>query len=307
MTKLPKPPKLSWYKRWWVWLVIVLVVVTVIGIAIQLASSSANDSTIDTSQTVTAETRDLTKAVSTNGKITPEQTEQLGFSFGGKVTEVNVAVGDLVDEDDVLAKVSGQSLKAPFDGRVLAVSTFVGDTALAGTPVFEVGYRSNFVDFIASESEVFDLAKDQTAELTIPTYDNGATTYHGVVELVDTKKTGSVASAAQTGSSENGYLVRIRPTDLPEEVGNLVGLTVNIKVLVEEKSGALSLERAAIQYNDDDQAFVWLPNTTPDGLPVEQMVETGFEGDDYIEITSGITAGDTIVLNIPKAETSSVF
>lgn len=307
MAMLPKPPRISWYKRWWVWLIIILVVITGIGIAVQVVTSSLNADTIDSSQTVTASLRNLTKAVSTNGKITPEHSEQLAFSFGGKVTEVNVSVGDLVDKDDVLAKIGSQQLKAPFDGRVLAVDTFVGNTALAGSPVFEIGYRANFIDFVASESEVFDLASDQAVELTIPTYDNGATTYKGIVELVDTKKTAGLAGAAQTGSTESGYLVRIRPTDLPEEIGNLVGLTVNIKVLVEEKDNVLSLERAAIQYDDEDQAYVWLPSTTVDGLPVEQDVTTGFEGDDYVEIVSGLTEGATVVLNIPKAETSSVF
>ena len=78
-------------------------------------------------------------------------------------------------------------------------------------------------------------------------------------------------------------------------------------MLVEEKLNALSVERAAIQYNDNDEAYVWLPPVAPDMLPVEQVVTTGFEGDDYIEVTAGLQAGDTIVLNIPQAEIGSIF
>lgn len=307
MTNLPKPPKLSWYKRWWVWLIIILVLITGLAIVVQLAMARFQPEDTTENQTITATVRNLTKAVSTNGKIAPEHSEQLAFSLGGKVTAVNFKVGDEVNKDAVLAKVGSQQIKAPFDGRVLAINTFVGNTTTPGVAVFEVGYRTNFVDFIASESEVFDLAVGQQTELTIPTYDNGATTYHGVVELVDTKKTSGGVTNAQTGTSESGYLVRIRPTDLPESAANLIGLTMNIQVLVEEKLGVLSVERAAMQYNDDDQAYVWLPSSMPEGLPVEQLVETGFEGDDYIEITSGLEDGDTVVLNIPKAETGSVF
>jgi len=62
-----------------------------------------------------------------------------------------------------------------------------------------------------------------------------------------------------------------------------------------------------IQYNDNDEAYVWLPPVAPDMLPVEQVVTTGFEGDDYIEVTAGLQAGDTIVLNIPQAEIGSIF
>ena len=306
MSSLPKPPTKRWYKRVWVWLLITLLMIAGIAIAGYIMTAG-QATTVDTSQTITAAVRDLTKAVSTNGKVAPEHSEQLAFSFGGKVTEVNVQVGDLVDKDAVIAKVSGQSLKAPFDGRVLAVNTFVGNTTTPGVAVFELGYRTNFVDFIASESEVFDLVVGQQAELTIPTYDNGAVTYHGTVELVDTKKTTGDVMNAQTGTSESGYLVRIRPTDLPASAANLIGLTINIKVLVEEKLNALSVERAAIQYNDNDEAYVWLPPVAPDMLPVEQVVTTGFEGDDYIEVTAGLQAGDTIVLNIPQAEIGSIF
>ena len=308
MTSLPKPPRRRWYKRWWIWLIIVLSLVTVVGVVLQRVAANLTDQSTSSSQSVTAAIRDLQRVVSTNGKITPEHSEQLAFSLGGKVSAVNVSVGDEVDEDAVLAKTEfGQQIKAPFDGRVLAVKTFVGNTVVPGTPVFEIGYRSNFVDFVASESEVFDLEAGQAVELTIPTYDNGSTTYHGVVELVDTKKTEAGVSALQTSNTESGYLVRIRPTDLPAEIDQLIGLTLNIRVVVEEQDGVLSVERAAVQYHNDDTAFVWLPSSQPDQTPVEQTVTTGFEGDDYIEITSGLSAGDTVVLNIPKAETNSVF
>ncbi len=308
MTSLPKPPQRRWYKRWWIWLLIVLGLIVLAGVILQQVASNFTEQTAGSNQSVIASVRDLNRVVSTNGKITPEHSEQLSFSLGGKVSAVNVQVGDEVEEDDVLAKTElGQQIKAPFDGRILAVSTFVGSTATPGAPVFEIGYRTNFVDFVASESEVFDLATGQAVELTIPTYDNGSTTYHGTVELVDTKKTEAGASALQASNTESGYLVRIRPTDLPTEIDRLIGLTLNIKVVVEEKSSVLSVERAAVQYHDDDTAFVWLPNNSPELAPQEQTVTTGFEGDDYIEITSGLSAGDVVVLNIPKAESNSIF
>lgn len=299
MTTLPKPPKKSWYQRAWVWCLLVLVLCLSVGGAIAFFSQSAVTTT-DTSQVVTAEVRDLAQVVSTTGKIAAEHSELLSLPLGGKVSEVNVQIGDVVAKDKVLVKASGgQQIKAPFDGRILAVNTFVGNNATPGVPVVEIGYRTNFVDFIASESEVFDLAPGQAVSLTIPTYDNSATTYHGTVELVDTKKT--------ITTTENGYVVRLRPSDLPDAIGNFIGLTVNVKVVVDEKSDVLSIERAAVQYNDADQAFVQVPNTDPALPPLEQLVTTDFEGDDYIEITSGLAAGDSVVLNIPKSSSLSVF
>ncbi|MFA6475149.1 MAG: HlyD family efflux transporter periplasmic adaptor subunit [Patescibacteria group bacterium] len=300
MSSLPQPPTKSWYKRWWIWLLIIVVLLAVAGVIVQQVRSSISSSSTTAEQTVIAERRDLAKTIVTTGKIAPEHSEALSFSFGGSIKELNVAVGDEVSKDDVLAKTSNQSLKAPFDGRVISVSTFVGSTATPGIPVMEIGYRTNFIDFIASESEVFDITTGQTAELTIPTYNTGSTVYHGTVETVSSKK-------VMLSATENGYLVRIRPTDLPDTVNNRIDLTVNVKVLIAEKTNVLSVERAAIQYDSVDRPFVWTPNSVTPTEPIVQNIVTDFEGDDYIEITSGIKAGDTILLNIPKASTNSIF
>lgn len=160
--------------------------------------------------------------------------------------------------------------------------------------ISDIGYRTNYIDVLASESEVFDVAVDQTVDITVLAYDNGATTYHGVVESVANKKT--IVSATETG-----YLVRIRPTDLPETVSRLIDLTVNVNILIDQRDDVLAIERAAVQYRADDTAYVLLPGQ------VEQTIVTGFEGDDYVEIVSGLEAGDEVLLNIPKAETASPF
>lgn len=301
MTMLPKPPKKRWYKRAGVWLIIVSVIILVIGIAVQRALQALTPAADVIQQTVTAEQRTLTKAVSSTGKIAAEQSELLNLAVANEVTAINVQVSDDVADGDILLKTAFQQLKAPFDGRVLAVQTFVGDTPLPGTTVLEIGYRTNFIDVVASESEVFDLVAGQSVELAIPTYDNGAATYHGVVESVANKKTTSVGSVTSQGTSESGYLVRIRPSDLPDNVSRLIDLTVNVKILIDQRDDVLSVERAAVQYREDDTTYVLLSGQ------VEQTVVTGFAGDDYVEIVSGLEAGDEVLLNIPKAETASPF
>lgn len=311
MSALPKPPKKSWYKRWWVWFLMITALLIGGAVTIQLMMDAAQTDSIASQQAISAAKHDLVKAVSTSGKIAPEQSEALAFNLASKVTEVSVQPGDDVEQDDLLAKTAFQQLKAPFDGRVISVNTFEGDLPIPGATVIEVGYRSNFIDVIASESEVFDIAVGQSVELSIPTYDNGATTYHGTVETVYTRKTSTSAMTGQGTSTDSGYLVRIRPTDLPAAVNNLIDLTVNVKILVDQRTDVLAIERAAIQYRDDDTAYVTVPGTVTaddsDPAPVEQTVVTGFEGDDYIEIVSGLTEGQQVLLNIPKAETATVF
>lgn len=318
---LPKPHgQKKFYKRWWFWLLIVFILLGG-GTAVTVYITQSNTQlAIDMiSDTVTVERRDLKKTVSTAGKIVPEHSEQLVYAIAGKTTKINYQPGDLVNKDDELVEIDGGSfarradelLKAPFDGRVLAVQTFIDDTITPGVSVIEIGYRTNFIEFTASESEVFDLAEGQTVDITIPSYNNGDEAFQGVVEFIDTVKTvGGVSSQSttQTGNTETGFIVKVRPTTVPAEAMNLIGLTVDLDVIVAEQADSVSIERAAIQYTDDNEPFVYLPTTdvTATALP-EQTVTLGFEADEYVEITSGLAVGDEAVLYIPEANVSSPF
>ncbi|MBI2415405.1 MAG: HlyD family efflux transporter periplasmic adaptor subunit [Candidatus Kerfeldbacteria bacterium] len=317
ITSLPQPPTKRWYQRWWLWFIIVIVLIVGAGLAIAQSMSQLADSAANATQdTITATMRTLTKTVSTNGKIVPEHLDQLAFNLAGKTTEVWVGVGDDVSKDQLLVKIDGGSfartvdeeLKAKFDGRVVAIYTFVNDTVAPGVPVIEIGYRNNFIEFIASESEVFDLHAGLPVNITVPSYNNGQTTYHGTIEFVDTQKTASTTGITATaGVADHGYVVRIRPNDLPDTVTRKIGLGVDLEIAVAEKATVLSVERAAVQYDEADQAYVYIPATTADTEPIEQPVSTDFEGDDYVEITAGLKAGDTVVLYIPHADVTSPF
>lgn len=302
MATLPKPPRKRWYKRVWVWLLIMLALLISLGVLGKTMLGSLTPTTETADQAVTVAVRDLTKAITSTGKIVPEHSEGVSFAVPARITDILVKPGDEVEKDAVLVKSNLGNLKAPFDGRVLTVTTFVGDTVTPGVGVVEVGYRTNFVDFIATESEIIDTQIGQAVELTLPSYTNGSDRYTGTVERIEIVKTTSAAAlAGQASSAETGYLVRIRPSDLPDTVKNFIGLTVNISVTIDTKTAAVSVERAAVQYHDDGSAYVLLENGE------EQTVATGFEGDDYIELLSGATNGDIVLLDIPEVEAQSFF
>lgn len=318
---IPKPhAHKKFYRRWWFWLLLVFIVLGGGTAAWVMVSNNQVTRAADLmNDTVIVERRHLKKTVSTTGKIVPEHSEQLLFTISGKTTKVNYQPGDLVNKDDELIEIDGGSfarhadevIKAPFDGRILAVHTFIDDTIAPGVSVVEIGYRTNFIEFTASESEVFDLKLGQTVDITIPSYNDGNVVYHGVVEFIDTVKTttGSASqSTSQTGSAETGFIVQVRPTDVPEAAMNLIGLTADLDVVVAEQADSVSVERAAIQYNDEDKPFVYLPTTDPaaTALP-EQLIELGFEADEYVEVTSGLEVGAEVVLYIPEANVSSPF
>lgn len=322
MTTLPKPKKRRWYTRWWFWLLVVFVVITIIG-SISGAFSYKDFQKQQYSyleESVTAQKRVLNKTISTNGQLVSDNSSQLFPSRPGRVDEVHSQVGDDVSKDDVLVKLdSGEQIKAPFDGKVLSVNTFVNDVATGTAPLMVVGFRSNHVEFIASEAEVLDLRTGQHVTLSIPAV-NEHESYDGTVEFVDVKKQTVQQGVSAAGAvSESGYLVKVSADQLPEYARDVIGLSIDLVVDIYQTESVLSLDPSAIQYTDDGEPFVYLPPVIDDAFIVEaaiteditellekKKIETGFRGDEYMQVTSGLEDGDAVLLYIPNGGSQSL-
>lgn len=320
MTHIPKPKKKKWYRRWWIWLIGILLLL-IIGISTAIGSAleqSAQAEYAYLEESTPVANRSLRKTISTNGEIVADEVVRFTLSVPSKVTEVPSRVGDDVSEGDVLVKTEAQEITAPFDGRVLALDTFVGDTPQIGVPVLEFGYRSSHIEFFASDSEVVDLDTGQEASITVPTIDDGDTEYAGEVTFVDTQKT--VAQAALGGTGDSGYEVHISTGDMPEELTRLIGLGVDVEVTVGEEAYVVSVNRGAVQEDADGNEFVYMPVTVTDDfvdrakgvddvttLLEKVEVETGFAGDEFVEIESGLESGDSVLLYITPSNSQSPF
>lgn len=297
-----------------------LVALVVVGSLVTSVFQSQNTKLKDyqnLQEKVVVEKRDLKRTVSANGTLEADEQTELTFSLGGTVTDVAVGVGDEVTKNQVIAQTSVEKLKAPFDGRVLALNIFEGQTAGFGPVAAVIGYRSSHVEFFASETEVLELEVGQTATVTFPAYHNGRDEYTGSVTFVDVQKA-SAQSALQSG--ETGYLVKIQVNNLPKEVETHLGLTADVEVVVGSVDDALSLEIGSIQYDENNQPFVYLIPTVDDAFVMraqgvdditalleKKSITTGFEADDYIEVTNSLNEGDEVLLYIPPQASTSFF
>lgn len=310
---LPEPHRKVWYKRWWFWTILILVVVIGAGVMIGQAAYRQNqkDNLSYLSNTAAPQNRDLKKTITTNGTVVADEQTNLGFTAGTRVKYLNYKVGDLVSKDDIIAESDFQKIKAPFDGRILAISTFVDDVVTPGKPIITYAFRSSHIEFTASESEVVDLAVSQTATLDVPAVNDGKDIYTGTVQFIDLQKAPQTAASA---ANDSGYVVKVSDDNLPDNLKNLLGLSVDVVITVAEQDNVLSIEPAAIQYNDDGSTFVYLaPDltdtfyqqamTTKDvnSLLTKKTITTGFVGDDFTEITGGLTTQNTFLLFVPKS------
>jgi multidrug efflux pump subunit AcrA (membrane-fusion protein) len=73
-----------------------------------------------------------------------------------------------------------------------------------------------------------------------------------------------------------------------------VGTGLRVRILAVEKHGVLIVPTAALTHNDDGEKVVMVVDK--DNKVHEQPIQTGLATHDFTEITSGIKAGDQVVV-----------
>src|ERR1700722_19897126 len=81
-------------------------VVLTLGLLSIFHSASASDSV---ARTVTAQIGTVAESETATGNISPAQSESVNFSEGGTLTAVDVKVGDVVKQGEVIAKINPTS------------------------------------------------------------------------------------------------------------------------------------------------------------------------------------------------------
>lgn len=132
---------------------------------------------------------------------------------------------------------------------------------------------------------------------------------NGTIDIVaERKQTNNTAalSAATAGSttSTEGYEIKLN-YNKPNNLELKRDMSCNIEIIVAEKKNVLAVPLAAIKW-DNNQPYVNIKN----GENTEKKsIIIGFEGDEYVEIASGLKSGDKIILfsSADIAKTGGLF
>ena len=204
------------------------------------------------------------------------------------VTEAELAV------DEAEAAVTGTRLTAPMAGTVVAVNgTLGGSSALGGQDT-----TTGFVDLADltklqitaafSESDATELKAGQSATIAWNA-------------LPDAETTGEVVAVDPTGTDRDGvvgYGVTVSLPNPPK--GARPGQTVTVSVVTGSVENAVMVNAAAVTTTGDRRSVTVLDGA---GRQEVRAVQTGLEGDDAYQITSGLAAGERVVL--PPAGTGT--
>lgn len=233
-----------------------------------------------------------------------------------KQAAVDVATADLADKQDTLDKlvngadpndiaaaeaavlkqqqiVDSLSLKAPFDGEVLAVNFQPNDEANTTDTAIVIADKSQlYVDVSVDESDISQVKAGNAATLTFDS-------------LPELSLEGIVAKVAPYGETVNGlvkYTVRVTADQVDPNV--LIGMTTNVTIVTSTQEGALLVPIAAVQTDADSKEYVNVIKT--DGTVEKVSVTSGVvQENNTVIVTGNLQPGDRVQLATTTTTTTT--
>ncbi|WP_284776612.1 efflux RND transporter periplasmic adaptor subunit [Agrobacterium sp. lyk4-40-TYG-31] len=191
------------------------------------------------------------------------------------VGEADIKVVDAQIEDIDL-KLARTSVKTPVAGVVSAKNARVGAIASgSGNPLFTV-IKDNAIELVAdlSETDIQQVKIDQRAIITVA---GGRNRIEGKVRIV---------SPTVDATTRLGTVHIVLPTDSPARAGMYGSAEVVIA-----SANALALPLSAVTSGRDGSTT----RRVEDGVVKQVPVEIGIQDGGFVEIKSGISAGDVVV------------
>lgn len=175
-------------------------------------------------------------------------------------------------------QLSDTSLRAPFDGAVQSRQASLGEYQQAGTPVVTLVRTDPLrLRLEVPERDATDVRVGQTVRLRV----------EGHTNLI----IGTIARLSPAITELSRML--IVEADIPNDGVLRAGQFVRADIVTNDRDTGLAIPSTAII------SFAGLEKavTIADGKAVEKTVITGRRGGDWVEVVSGLNAGELVVLN----------
>lgn len=223
-------------------------------------------------------TSQLEKRIDELDQLIKKYSVPIKADLPGLITELNVVENQEIEQNLIAIKVfSEKELLAVYhankrDSAIIEVGQKViydyEDLDLTGEVIYKSPIAKNYNESFASDS----------------------------MSGLDFSMFGKMSGPENILSSGNSVLVKmsIEGEDLDQII---IGFDIDCEIIVEEVAQVLSIPAQAL-WMEDDQAFVY---TVESDRLVKKSIETGSQGAEYIEIISGLTEDDYVVLN-PRAQ-----
>lgn len=284
-------------------------------------SRSKRSSSAERARPVVAEVEDLRETVDASGSVTPNNRVEIKPPVAGRIETLLVDEGDKVKAGQIVAWMSSTDRAAILDaaraqgpeefkkwqdaykptpvvaslpGEVILRNVVVGEAVTAASVLFAVA-DTLIVNAQVDEADIGKVTVGQKARVRLDSYPDQPVEGKVIDILYEGKNVSNVIT----------YGVKVRPDTVPPFFRSQ--MTANVSFVIKEKAGALVLPVNAVRERDG-RKVVLVPAGEGEA-PRELEVQTGIEADEKVEILSGLSEGDVVLIGrsryVPQVEPAS--
>ena len=167
--------------------------------------------------------------------------------------------------------------------------TSVGDSGIADVKAFTIASKNSMVlEVSVDELDINSVKEGQTAVITMDAFENQE--FQGTIS--------DVGTAASTNGGSSKYTVSIA---LDKEDGMLEGMSASAVINIKEAENVILIPSDALMERRGT-SYVYTKKEEDGTLSGETEVETGLSDGTNVEITDGLSAGDTVYYQAAASE-----
>ena len=218
------------------------------------------------------------------------------MKMGGKAETINLKEAQLKNTQALLKSsqniLSGAILKAPFDGIITDIKFEEGDTITTNNVIINIA-NPNKVEFTGDVDEVDVLYLKQNLKAIIIT--------DALKDIELDGKLFNVASASTASQGVRSFQVKISVI-VPENIKLKDGLSATARVITKAKYGINLIPIQSLYGTFDNPTVKIIKN----GEIIEQIITIGDSDAIWVEVLSGVTPNDMIVMEVPDIPTTDI-
>jgi HlyD family secretion protein len=203
-----------------------------------------------------------------------------------------------VERETILAQIKNNVVSAPITGKILDLKVKDGEGVKAGDVLLTIGNPGQ--ELVRLQLGTLDAAKvkvNQQARIKVigPNSKEFAGRLKSIHPQAVSDEGGGGGGMRMSGGSGGSRVPATIELDKPS--GSLIpGSQVSVEIIVQQRKDVVALNLEAIQ-RTEPQPFVWIKDAQ--GKAQKRNITLGLEGPTQVEIKSGLTAGDKVILPTP--------
>lgn len=262
----------------------------------------------ETSRKIAAAEGPIEEMVEATGEVAALNRVEIKPPIQGRIEKLLVEEGDSMKEGQILAWMSSSDraaiidaarakgmkelkrwedtykptpIVAPMPGVVILRNVVLGQTVDASAVLFAMADKLIVIARV-DETDIGRVRIGMPARITLDSYPDQPIGGHVFNILYEGKNISNVIT----------YGVKVEPKNVPAFFRSQ--MTANVSLVVSAKENAVLIPAIAVSEDRSGEKRVFIPD--PNGKPITQMVKTGLESGENIEILEGLKAGDPVLI-----------